>query len=331
MRVVLNNFIPVTSWKQFFAWNPFATPFQSYDFYCLVNSLDRLSAEAMAVCDDNRILALVVITFQSEPGMVAYFSRRAVIYGGPLVDSKFPEAMDLLVKHITLTTKKKVIYSEIRNLSDFSSHKEIFASNQWDYIPYTDFILDTSDYGAMVKSVSGSRLRQIKKAKNAGVSWKVAENLEEVKGFFMILSELYRRKIRKPLLPWEFFKLFFERKLGVFLTVIYKGKLIGGIMCPILEKKAIYEFYICGLDTEYKEQYPSIMATWAAMEYASENKILKFDFMGAGRPNEGYGVRDFKARFGGELVEYGRYRKIYKPALYRIGKFGLNIKRSLGK
>jgi serine/alanine adding enzyme len=331
VRVVLNNDIPVISWKKFFAGNPFATPFQSYDFYCLVNSLDKLSAEAIAVWDDNRILALVVITFQKEDGIAAYFSRRAVIYGGPLADSGFPEAMDMLVKHITLTIRPKAIYSETRNLSDFSCFKEIFASHKWEYVSYTNFILDTSDYEAMVRSVSSSRLRQINKAKNDGVKWKVSESLEEVKEFYMILSELYRRKIRKPLLPWEFFKLFFERKSGVFLSVIYKGKLIGGIMCPILDRKTIYEFYICGLDTEYKAQYPSIMATWAAMEYAAENKILKFDFMGAGKPDEDYGVRDFKARFGGELVEYGRFRKIYNPTLYRIGNFGLNFKRFLRK
>lgn len=31
--------------------------------------------------------------------------------------------------------------------------------------------------------------------------------------------------------------------------------------------------------------------------------------MGAGVPNDGgYGVRDFKAKFGGELVEYGRFK-----------------------
>jgi lipid II:glycine glycyltransferase (peptidoglycan interpeptide bridge formation enzyme) len=96
-------------------------------------------------------------------------------------------------------------------------------------------------------------------------------------------------------------------------------------MCPILEGRAIYELYICGLDDEYKEQYPSVMATWAAMEYATQNNIPIFDFMGAGKPDERYGVREFKARFGGELVEYGRFIKINQPVLYKLGKFGLKL------
>jgi len=54
-----------------------------------------------------------------------------------------------------------------------------------------------------------------------------------------------------------------------------------------------------------------------------------FDFMGAGNPYENYGVRDFKKRFGGEIVEYGRFIKINNSFLYKIGEFGLNIIKNL--
>ena len=43
--------------------------------------------------------------------------------------------------------------------------------------------------------------------------------------------------------------------------------------------------------------------------------------MGAGKPDEGYGVREFKSKFGGELLEHGRFLYICKPSLYRLGKF----------
>ena len=61
------------------------------------------------------------------------------------------------------------------------------------------------------------------------------------------------------------------------------------------------------------------------IEYANKNNIPLFDFMGAGKPDEQYGVRDFKARFGGELVEYGRFLKINNPFLYAIGRFGIKL------
>jgi lipid II:glycine glycyltransferase (peptidoglycan interpeptide bridge formation enzyme) len=67
------------------------------------------------------------------------------------------------------------------------------------------------------------------------------------------------------------------------------------------------------------------MATWAAMEFANNNHIPIFDFMGAGIKGLDYGVRDYKSRFGGELVEYGRFIKIADPILYKIGRFVLKF------
>ena len=96
-------------------------------------------------------------------------------------------------------------------------------------------------------------------------------------------------------------------------------------MCPILNDRTIYEWFVCGMDEQYKNQYPSVMATYAAIEYAKENGIARFDFMGAGKPNEAYGVRDFKARFGGEQLEHGRFLCVRKPLLYEIGKLGVKI------
>jgi len=326
VRIVLGNDIPVRDWNDFFYGNAFATPFQSYDFYSLVNSSPALSAEAAAVYDGERIHALAVVTLQRSPGLYAFFSRRAIIYGGPLADTGHPEALDLLLGHITSALKGRVIYSETRNLSDYSCFKQIFKKNGWEYVPYLNFHLQTADHDAMIRAVSDSRLRQIRKARSAGVTWRKAASPDDVRAFYLILADLYRKKIRKPLMPWDFFRLFFERQSGVFLLVIYKDKVIGGIMCPVLENRAIYEFYICGLDEEYNEQHPSIMATWAAMEYAAENKIPVFDFMGAGKPDESYGVRDFKARFGGEIVEFGRFLKKMNPLLYRAGALAIQFR-----
>ena len=44
-----------------------------------------------------------------------------------------------------------------------------------------------------------------------------------------------------------------------------------------------------------------------------------FDFMGGGSPSEGYGVREFKSRFGGEEVEWGRWLKVRKKLIYYLG------------
>ncbi len=47
-----------------------------------------------------------------------------------------------------------------------------------------------------------------------------------------------------------------------------------------------------------------------------------YDLGGAGWANEPYGVRDFKAKFRGELVSYGRYRKVYSPLKLTLAEEG---------
>ena len=41
-----------------------------------------------------------------------------------------------------------------------------------------------------------------------------------------------------------------------------------------------------------------------------------------GKPNQHYGVRDYKLKFGGKLVNFGRYEIVHKKHLFKIGKIG---------
>ena len=68
-----------------------------------------------------------------------------------------------------------------------------------------------------------------------------------------------------------------------------------------------------------------------AIDYANKNNIEYFDFMGAGKPDQDYGVREFKSKFGGELVEFGRFVKILNPMLYNFGKLSLKILSKINK
>ena len=149
--------------------------------------------------------------------------------------------------------------------------------------------------------------------------------MSEVKDFYLILKKLYKERVKKPLPDFSFFEKFFEQKdLGKYFLVKFEDKIIGGIMCPIF-KDSIYEWYVCGFDNEYKDQSPSVLATWAPIEYAAKNGLKYFDFLGAGSADSDYGVREFKSKFGGELVEYGRFLRVNNKLLYNVGKLGLKL------
>ena len=261
-----------------------------------------------------------------------YLTCRAIIIGGPLLAEDISnEALSML-----LTSLKNLpslqggaggrlpIYIETRNFHDYSKWKSIFETNGYAYQPHLNFHVDCMQEN-MLATMSESRRRQIKKAIKSGVEIIEAQSQDDVIAYYEILKDLYMNKVKTPLFPVEFFLSFFDNSFGKYLLVKYEGKIIGGIMCPILKARTIYEWFVCGLDEQYKNQYPSVMATYAAIEYANSNNISCFDFMGAGKPDEAYGVRDFKARFGGEMVEYGRYLCVRKPLLYKLGKLGVKL------
>ena len=330
MKLLKDSEIPLPQWEALIRNNNRSTPFQTPGYFNFFNSVSGMAARAFAVADNEAIRSLAVVTYQEEKGLKGYFSRRCIIYGGIVYDEDVPHAADILLEAIREDTDRKCIYTEVRNLSDYGLLRRLFEEHGYEYIPYLNFRIDTSDSEEMFGRISSSRQRQIRKALRSSVTCSEASGIEEVLQFYAMVRRLYREKLHKPLPGEDFFIEFYRRKLGIYLLVRHDGKIIGGIMCPVLDSRALFEYYICGMDESFPELYPSVMATWYAMKYACDNGIGVFDMMGAGKAGEHYGVRDFKARFGGGMIEYGRFLRISRPALYRLGRSGLILMKKAG-
>lgn len=329
MKVLVNDEISKEKWIDIISKSSFSTPFQTHDFYTLFKQLSDYSVLAIAIEEEGALQCLINIIMLKEAGLKSYFTRRGIVYGGPVLINNNRSALEFLLEHVKRRIKNKVIYTEIRNLNDYSYYKDIFSNHGWEYQSYLNFRLNCTSDNLIWSKLNKNRQRQIKKSIINGTIIKEAESIEEVKEFYSLLEGLYRRKIKKPLLNFCFFKLFFEMNLGKLLLIQYDNKIVGGILCPILPGKAIYEFYICGLDKEIKSIYPSVMATYAAIQYGLKKNLMYFDFMGAGRPGINYTVRDFKEKFGGDLVEYGRFRKLENIFLFKLGNIVLKTMKSV--
>ena len=149
----------------------------------------------------------------------------------------------------------------------------------------------------------------------------------QVRKLYSMLEELYVTKVKTPLFPFEFFeKLSKIPSSRFFVAKNAEGQLLGGLVCVALEHKTLYAWLACGDDSNYKPLSPSVMVNYAGVSYAAREGMPRFDFMGAGSPNDGgYGVRDFKLKFGGDLVEYGRYVHVCNRLLFGIGKLAVKI------
>lgn len=332
MRVLTFKDIDRNEWSRLVASSTTGTWFQSLEAYEFYASMPELFKPfAFGVTNEERLRGVCVgyVTVEKN-ALKQMLTRRAIIIGGPCLadDCADYEVMELL-RAVRKQLADEAIYIECRNFNDYSQWRNAFEAEGFSYVPHLNFHVDCTDKEAMDGKLSENRKRQIKKAVKSGIEIVETQSEQEIADWYDILLHLYQTRVKTPLFPLSFFIEFYRQGLGKYLLVKYEGKVIGGIMCPILEGRCIYEWFVCGMDTEYRNQNPSVMATYAAMEYGNAHGLARFDFMGAGKPNEPYGVREFKARFGGEEVEHGRFLCVTKPVLYKIGTLGVKLLKKL--
>lgn len=320
-------------WIVFVSNHPNGNFFQTPDFVDLINSVPNYKGGVIAHIEESNIKGILVYMEQREgSGIKGLFTERCIVIGGPLIlnEEKTSEIVISLLEKLHKQTN--AIYIEFRNLFDTSNLTSTFESSNYSLKAHTNFIVPISpDPEKTLLLLNSSRRRQVRKSLKSGAEIIIPNSLEEVKVFYKILVQLYTHKINKPLPPWAFYSSFFlNQNIGKYFLIRFQGQIIGGIMCPIF-KNTVFEWFIAGLDGNYKDIYPSVLATWAPMEYAAKNRLKYFDFMGAGNPNKNYGVREFKSKFGGREVFFGRYLLIKKPLLYTLGKLGLIIMNKLTK
>ena len=292
-------------------------------------------------------------------------TRRAIIVGGPVLadDCTEEEAcalMQAVRQRLMIDDRLKMnpIFIESRNFNDYSRWKSAFEKAGFEYVPHLNFHVDTSSAEVVEANLGKSRKRDIRTTIREGVSivslnepiqndaslmpneplrsmsrelcsLNDEERERKVREYYEILSNLYKTKVKTPLFPVEFFLELSKQKDARFLLTEYQGHIVGGTVCVMQEGKCLYEWFVCGEDGVYVHVFPSSYATYAGIKYAAEHNCPRFDMMGAGKPDEAYGVRDFKARFGGKEVENGRFLCVTKPILYQIGKFGVWLLKRL--
>ena len=341
IKLLTYNQIDPQQWQALVDISPYATWFQTqeaYQFYA--SNPEEMMPFAYGVERECTLCALCVGYVTKERWAIKqYFTRRAIIIGGPLIDNDATaeEVAALLnaVKKLQRSdlqpagqsTGLSPIYFEIRNFHDYSRWKEVFQKAGFAYQPHLNYHVDTTSLDQVQSRIGKHRWRYIRLSMRDGA--KIVENptIEQVRAFYTILQDLYRTKVRTPLWSWEFFERLYHTEQARYILVELDGQIVGGTACVCLPGKAVYEWYACGLDNCRDDIRPLSVAIWGEMQYAAENGYPLFDFMGAGSPDQPYGVRDFKSEFGGELVEHGRFLCVRKPLLYRIGKMGVKLLR----
>lgn len=333
LKVVEVQEIELGSWDGLSKSSSVNTWFQTPEAYRFFGNLSFLDAFAFGVKNEGVLKGVVVGYVQKDGGrMKRFLSRRAIVIGGPLLaDDITDEEVKTLLTALQTRLKRKVIYIETRNLNDYNRWRSVFEECGFGYEPHYDVIVDTSSIEEVNSRLDRNRRRNIKKAVENGIVIDKNPSEEDLSTFYSLLGELYKTKVKTPLFPFDFFEKLREIPASLFcIAKDPEGKVVGGLVCVAQTGKAVYAWFACGDDMLYKKLSPSVMANYAGICHAAENGFAKFDFMGAGKPNDGgYGVRDFKLKFGGELIEPGRYIHVCSPLLFNIGKLAVKIMKKV--
>ena len=315
-------------WSEFVYNHPEGNIFQTPEMFDVYNETDKYEPFVFAVVNDRKKFeAILIAVIQKEhKGLMGIFSSRAIIFGGPLVKGDNSEVLDFLLKKYNKKIKNKVVYSQFRNFWDWGILKNIMQKNNFIFEEHLNILVDLSkSQDILWNNVHSKRRNEIRRSKKENTLFSEENSEEALKKCYSILREVYSRA-KLPIPEYDFFlnlfKMGSEPGMRAFCAR-YDSKIIG-CMIVLIYKGKIYDFF-AGSKKEFYNKYPNDLIPWEVFLWGKRNGYEKFDFGGAGKPGVNYGVRDYKKKFGGEFVNFGRFEKIHKPFIFRFSKLGFRI------
>jgi serine/alanine adding enzyme len=287
-----------------------------------------------AVDDGGGPLALLLpVEISLMRGPLRYLTTRAVVFASVLAASgqRGRDAVSSVLRTYDRRVSRRVLLTELRNLVDIGELRPVLADCGYEFHDHLNFLIDlTRPLDHVWADIRPNARRNIRKAMKSGVEVRQAEDPADMRGAYHILREAYHR-IRVPLPPsslfHEAFGLLGPRGMMKVLVAEVKGELIGALM--LLLHKDVVIYWYTGTSRDYSGYRPADLLVWRSLEMAHQIGARTFDFGGGGRPDEPYGVRDFKAKFGGERVNFGRHLRIHARARFTVAQAGYRMRRRL--
>lgn len=320
-------------WREFVDKHPegniFHTP-EMYDVY--LQSQGYLPSLWAAVEGGNRVLALMLPVEVTLYSWLRRFSSRAIMFGGILCDpsQEGRKGLSTLLEHYNSETRNRNIFTEVRNLSDTIKFQSTLCKNDFTYEDHLNYLIDLSRTpDAILQSFHKRTRKQIRRGLGKGLlTIDVAKDREQLKESYKLLVKTYQRAnipIAHRSLFESAFNVLFPKEMVKFLIAYVDGAPVATSV-ELLYKDVIYGWY-SGMDRSFASYSPNELIMWHILSWGAENNYRMYDFGGAGKPGEYYGVRDFKAKFGGDLVNFGRNTCIHAPLTLKLSKFGYSMVR----
>ena len=333
----ITNSPDIKQWSEFVYNHPQGNIFQTPEMAEVYKRTKNYEPILLAVVDtknDEILAVLQAVVIKEISGFLGTFSARSIIQGGPLFieNEKGIEALKVLMEHYDkIATQKKALYTQIRTMWDTSNISSFLNSIGYEYEERLNFLIDLNRPEEEIwRDIHKSRRKGINRAFNRGVVIEEVRDKMFIPIFYGIVEETYKNA-RIPLadisLMESAFELLAPKNMATFYMAKYEDIYVGARVV-LNYKGLIYDWY-AGALSDYLSLYVNEALVWHILKEGANNRYHTFNFGGAGKPNEEYGVREFKRRFGGKMVNFGRYKKIHSPIKLKIAEKGFEVYRRM--
>ena len=307
-------------WSRFVHAHPFGNIFQTEELYSVYKRTKNYDPIVLFLKskDTDAIHGLasgVVINEANVP--IRMIASRSIVQGGPLVldgNNRISE-LSILLNEYTRRVKNRALYTQIENLYD--NKYEFDAIPPYRREDHLNFLINLDQEEKEIwGQIHKDRRKNINRSVNKGVEIEVLEDREKLGEFYRLLVETYRT-VKVPLSDISLFEAAYDilakKGMAKFFLAKYEGRYIGARVV-LTYKDFVYDWY-AGAENKSLSLYPNEHLVWHILKWGRVAGYKWFDFGGAGKPDVPYGPREFKRRFGGELVNYGWYEGVHHPVM----------------
>lgn len=320
-------------WKAFVEGNSRGNVFHTPEMFEVFERAKGCNPSLWAtVEDDGRVLALLIpVEITVLGGVLHHLTTRSVAYGSVLCEpgSRGRDALAMLLRAYNHEMRGRSLFTELRNLADLSDLQPALNGNGFVYEEHCNFLVDLARPSTEIwAGVRSNARRNVQKARKLGVVVEEIDDPKAIPAAYALLREVYRR-IQVPLPHQSLFESAFEvlHARDMFRVLVAKVDGTGIGVLTLLSYKGVVYYWYTGTLREYSSCRAGDLLVWHALELGSRSGCHTLDFGGGGKPGEDYGVRDFKAKFGGDLVSYGRNTAVHASARLQLSRAGYHLMR----
>jgi serine/alanine adding enzyme len=319
-------------WASFVEANPHASVFHTPEMHRVWDATRHHTPELWAATDgDGGVQALFTpVTIATLGGPLRGATTRTVSFAAPLLTSgRDANGLRAVLQAYRAAGARGSLFTEIRHHAVDPEVAGILGAEGFEHERHLNFHIDLtrSDADLWARVRSAAR-RNVQKASRSGVSVVEVTDPAGIAEGYEVLRLVYRR-IQVPLPDRSLFDAAARllTPLGRFTMLLARsGDRAIGVL-TLLRYRGVVTYWYTGTLREDATLRAGDLLAWHAISSQAGAGARVFDFGGAGKPGEPYGVRDFKAKYGGELIDPGRAVWVSSPRRLRAATAGYSLVR----